>query len=95
MRIYPIIDYIPLEEKYMSKFFTLNWLDIKNALVFGVLTALVVIVIEIINAKTIFGLDWKTLANDGVIAFLGVFVSLLKSLLTTKSGTIAGIKVQK
>lgn len=78
----------------MSKTFTLNWLDVKNALVFGVLTALVVVILEIINAKTIFGLDWKTLANDGVIALLGVFVSFLKDLLTNSKGVIAGVKVK-
>ena len=78
-----------------SPTFTLNWLDIKNALVYGVLTAIVVVIIEILNARTIFGLDWKMIANDGVIALLGVFVSALKSFLTNSNGVIAGIKIVK
>ena len=78
-----------------SPTFTLNWLDIKKALVYGVITAIVVVIIEILNAHTIFGLNWKTLANDGVIALLGVFVSALQSFLTNSNGVIAGIKIQK
>lgn len=78
----------------MSKLWTINWLDVKNALIFGILTAIITILLEIISAKTIFGLPWKTLINDGVVALLTVFVSLVKSLLTTSEGVIAGVKVK-
>lgn len=78
----------------MSKFFTVKWVDVKDALAVGVITFLFVIIVEIIAAKTIFGLDWKTLLNDGVIAGLGVIGSFLKSLLTTSSGTLAGVKIK-
>jgi len=78
----------------MSKFFRVNWVDVKEALAMGIIMALVVVILEVIAAKSIFGLDWKTLANTGVMAFLTVFVSFLKSLLTTSSGTLAGVKIK-
>ena len=71
--------------------FKLNSTNLKSALVYGILTALVVVGIEVIAAKNIFALDWKTLVNDGVIAMVGVFVSLIKNFLTTNEGKFVGV----
>jgi len=78
----------------MSKFLRINWLDVKSALVSGVIMALVVVISEILVVGDIFSLDWMLLANTAVIAFLTVIVSFLKSLLTTKEGMIAGVKIK-
>ena len=77
-----------------SKLGTLNWVEVKNALVLAFITALVAIILSIVSAGNIFGLDWKVLANTGALAFLVFFVSTLKDLLTTSKGTIAGVKVK-
>lgn len=80
----------------MSKIFRVSWVDVLDALVFGLLTGLVVIGTEMIAAKTIWGLDWRTLLNSGVIAFVGVITAFIKTLLTTSTGKFAGvIKIKK
>lgn len=78
----------------MSKTFTLNWTDVKSALITVILGALVVLLIEIIDANNIYALDWKTIINDAVIALLMGLVSIIQSLLTNSKGVIAGIKVK-
>jgi len=77
-----------------SKLGTLNWVEVKNALVLAFITALVAIILSIVSAGNIFGLDWKVLANTGALAFLVFFVSTLKDLLTTSKGVIAGVQVK-
>lgn len=78
----------------MSKLFTVNWLEVKSAIVSGVIMALVVVITEVLVAGNIWVLDLKALLNTGIIAFLTIFVSFLKSLLTTSNGTIAGVKIK-
>lgn len=79
----------------MSKLFKVSWTDIKSALVSGGVMALVIIIANVIETGDIFNLNWKELANIGVIAFLTSFVSVLKSLLTTSEGNFAGaIKIK-
>jgi len=68
--------------------------NIKSALVSTVLMAVLVVLTNIIAAGNVFKLDWYALANAGIIALFTGFVSLLKSLLTTSSGTIAGIQIK-
>ena len=68
---------------------------IVSALISGLLMAILVVLIEIVNAKTIYSLDWKTIISDGVIALLTAIVSLIKSLLTTSNGNFIGaVKVK-
>lgn len=79
-----------------TKFFTVSWLQIKEALVVGFLTSIVVIIFEILAAKSIYIIDWKVLLNDAVIGFLTVIGTFLKSLLTTSNGNIVGLfKISK
>jgi len=78
----------------MSKFFTVKWIDVRDALAVGVVVFLLTAIIEVIAAKSIYGLDWKTILNNAVIGALSVVGSFLKSLLTTSKGTLAGIKIK-
>ena len=78
----------------MSKFFSVSWLEVKEAIAVGIVTFLIVIITEIIYAGSIWGLDWKTLVNDGTIAGLSVIGTFLKSLLTTSTGKLAGVKIK-
>ncbi|MEI6532466.1 MAG: hypothetical protein WCO06_01360 [Candidatus Roizmanbacteria bacterium] len=58
--------------------------NISSAIVYGVVAVLLVI----ISKGTIFGLDWKVLADVGILA---VISSLVKNLLTTESGKFANL----
>ena len=77
-----------------SKLGLLNWVEVKSALVLAFITALVAIIVKVISAGSVFGLDWKVLVNTGTLAFLAFFVSTLKDLLTTSKGVIAGVQVK-
>lgn len=80
----------------------LDWVNIRSAIVYGVvaiiLGALLAIVNYIIDAGTIFGLDWKIVIDKGAMAALGAFVavvSIVKNLLTTDRGNFLGaVKVK-
>ena len=69
----------------------LNWINIKSALVYGVLSALLAMVLYVTSVGDIFKVSWQALVNSGVFGFLIVLVSLLKNLLTTDSGNFLGI----
>lgn len=73
-----------------SPFFKVTWTEVKKALVLGVLMALLVVITEVIAVGDIYGLDWKTLLNLGIIALLTSFASFLQDLLTTRSGRFVG-----
>lgn len=71
----------------------ISWVNIKSALVYGVLTAIVFAILAmagyVLQIGDIFGIDWKALVNTGVIAFItGIVmgVSIIKNLLTTDDG---------
>lgn len=78
----------------MSKTFTLSLEDYKSALVMVVLGAVLAVLINIISIGNIFELDWKQLANIGVLALFTGFVDLIKNLLANSKGTIAGVRVK-
>ena len=67
------------------------WTNIKSALVSGVLMAILGISVYIIGKGDIFGLDFHTLANIGVLSVLTAIVSEIKSILTTPAGNFVGI----
>ncbi len=71
--------------------FTLSWVNVKSAIVYGLLWALLVVLVEVQQAGTIFGLDWKTIADAGVLGFIAVIVTLLKNFFTTKEGNFLGL----
>ena len=71
--------------------FKLNWINIKSALVYGLLSALLAICVYAVGIGDVFKMDWKALVNAGFFAFLMALVSLLKNLLTTDSGKFMGL----
>ena len=68
----------------------LSWVNIKSALVYGVLWAMLAMGIYTVQVGDIFALNFKDLVNAGAFGFLGIVVSLLKNILTTDSGNFAG-----
>lgn len=78
--------------------FKINWVNIQSALVYGFLSAILgglfSVLNYIIDAGTIYGLDWKAVLDKGAMASLGIFVtmiSIVKNLLTTDKGNFAGV----
>lgn len=81
----------------MNGLFTLTWANVKSAVVYGGLvlaTSFVLSVAQsILDAHSIFGLDWKHIVDTAVVATIPVGVaglSLLKNLLTDSSGHFLG-----
>ena len=81
----------------MKGLFTLDWSNVRSAVVYGVLCLVSIfalsVVQNILNAGTIFGLDWKHILDTSVIATLPLLVSglsLIKNLLTTSKGKFLG-----
>jgi hypothetical protein len=66
--------------------FKINWVNVKSAIVYGILTAILAMLIYAIGVNDVFKLDWRQLLNSGVFGFLVVIVSLIKNLLTTNDG---------
>ena len=69
----------------------LTWVNVKGAIVSGVLMAILAMAVYIISTGDIFKIDYHDLANAGVLAGLTAVVSLIKSLLTTDSGNFLGV----
>jgi len=81
----------------MNGLFTLTWSNVKSAVIYGLLTLGVTFGLSIaqgvLNAGSIFGLDWKAIVDSAVIATLPVLIatiSLAKNLLTTSKGNFLG-----
>lgn len=71
--------------------FTLSWTNVKSAIIYAVLMALVSMGIYVIGVGNIFALDTHVLINSGVLAIVTAFVSLVKNFFTDNSGNFAGI----
>jgi len=69
----------------------LSWVNVKSALVYGGLWALLAVMVEIKAVGNIFALDWQALANVGVMAFIAFVIVLLKNLFTTDNGNFMGV----
>lgn len=82
----------------MNGIFTLTWSNVKSALVYGGLVLLASFGLSflqsVMQAGSIFGLDWKHIVDTAVIATLPLGIaglSLLKNWLTDSSGHFLGI----
>ena len=73
--------------------FTISWTNVKSALVSGIIMGILAIAAYIIGVGNIFTLDFHSLLNAGVLSALVTIVSLIKSFLTTSSGSVAGVQV--
>ena len=74
----------------MNGIFKLGWVNVKSALVYGLLSAILAIGMYMLSVGSVFSLDFHELINAGVFGFLGVIISLVKNLLTTNSGNFLG-----
>jgi hypothetical protein len=81
----------------MNGLFKLTSANVRSALVYGalffILTLLLAIAQNVLNAGTIFGLNWKYIIDSSVIATLPALIvglSLLKNLLTNDKGQFLG-----
>lgn len=70
--------------------FTLDWVNIKSALVSGLIMAVLAMIGYVIGIGDIFKIDVHAIVNIGVLAGLGVVQSLVKNLLTTNDGKFVG-----
>jgi ABC-type glycerol-3-phosphate transport system permease component len=82
----------------LNGLFTLTWANVKSALIYGALalitTFLLSLLQSVLNAGSIFGLDWKSIIDSAAIATIPVlitFISLGKNLLTTSQGNFLGV----
>lgn len=71
--------------------FSLSKENVKSALVYTVLTAVVSMGMYVVGVGDVFKVDAHTLINSGVMAFIIGIVSLLKNLLTDKAGNFLGM----
>lgn len=94
------IEYLPfsprdrllIKKKIMnSKLFNFNFIDLQRALSLGLCLAIVIVISYIIKAGTIWGLNWMDILSSGIIGFLGVLGSFLRTLLTTQDGNFIGL----
>lgn len=70
--------------------FTLSWANIKSALVYGLLSGLLAVLVYVVSVGDVFALDSHALINAGVFGLAGSIVSIVKNLLTTDSGKFLG-----
>lgn len=68
----------------------LSWANVRGALVTAFITAVITIFIYIIGVGDIFALNYKALANVGVLSALTAFVDLVRSALTTSKNNFVG-----
>lgn len=69
----------------------LSWINIKSAIVYGLVAGLLAIGMYVIEIGSIFAIDWAKLADAGVMAMVVTLVSLIKNLLTTEAGNFLGV----
>lgn len=70
------------------------WISIKSALFSGLLMGVLAIAGYIVGVGDVFQIDPHALVNAGVMAALTTLISLVKSGLTDRNGTIAGVQVK-
>lgn len=77
----------------MNGLFTLTWSNVKSAVVYGLLVLAASFALSVLqnvlDAGSIFGLDWKHIVDSAVIATLPIGIaglSLIKNLLTNSKG---------
>jgi hypothetical protein len=82
-----------LENKYMlnSGIGQLSYADVKSAIVYGILAALLSMLLYAISIGDVFAVNSHALVNAGFFGGAAVIVSFIKNLLTTSSGNFAGI----
>lgn len=65
----------------------LSWVNVKSALVYGVVMGVVAVVFYMVKIGTVFALDWHVMLDAFVY---GVLTSVVKNILTTNEGNFLG-----
>lgn len=71
--------------------FKVSKANVQSAIVYGLLWGLLSVLLQVQQAGSIFGLDWKAIADAGVLAVIAVVITLLKNLFTTDAGNFLGL----
>lgn len=74
-----------------SNFLNITKEDVKGALISAVFMALIAILIYIKELGSIWAIDWKYLANVGIMAGIVYLISVSKNFLTTTDGKFLGL----
>jgi len=70
------------------------WLNIKSALVSGLITGALGMAGYVIGVGDVFQLDTHSLINVFALSALTTIVSLVKATMTKDDGTIAGVQIK-
>lgn len=69
-------------------------LNLKSALVSGVIMGVLAMATYIVGLGDVFKIDVHSLVNVGALAVLTAVVSLIKSYLTTSDGAFLGVQIK-
>lgn len=83
-------DFYQLDEdnKMQNGIFKLDWVNVKSAVIYGLVVGLGLMFAYAISIGDIWALDWHILVNTFVLGFLG---SVVKNLFTTNKGNFVGL----
>ena len=87
---YELEDFL-LEEQNMNTLFQVSWTNVKSALIYALLIAIVEGIGFIISAGSVFSVEWHGLVNAMVLPALVFIVSIIKNFLTTAKGNFVGV----
>lgn len=68
----------------------LSWVEVKSALVYAVLSAVLATLMYVIGIGDIFKIEMKALINIGVMSLFVGITSIIKNFLTSSSGKFLG-----
>jgi len=71
--------------------FKLSLVNVKSALVYGLLWGLLAMLLNMQMAGSVFNLNWKDVVDSGIMAMIAAVISLLKNLFTTDEGKFVGL----
>lgn len=74
-----------------SNLFNITKEDVKGALISACFMAFVAVLIYIHELGSIWAIDWKDLANVGIMAGIVYLISVCKNFLTTADGKFLGL----
>lgn len=66
----------------------LSWVNVKSALVYGLVAGVLATVAYMLSVGDVFVLDWKLVLNNFVFGFL---TSVVKNMATTNEGNFLGV----
>jgi hypothetical protein len=82
----------------MNGYLTLTWSNVKSALIYGALVSLLTFAMaigqDVLDAGSLFLVDWSESLDRGGVAVVGVLfsvVSIIKNLLTNAQGKFLGV----